>query len=212
MMMGQGKKAKILVDRNGQGDFVESISVLFNPSEYSVEAANNYSWQKILGQSVPVGMFMSGEIETMSVDLFFDTYEAGVDVRIFTNQVLELMAVEKQLNTPPICKFVWDSFQFTGVVEKVSQRFTMFLEQGTPVRATLGVTFKGTSVKKSSGDIASATEKVTQQTVNQGDQLYLIAYRTYKDPGKWRKIAIANQIDNPRLLKPSTALKVMSMR
>ncbi|WP_064202149.1 CIS tube protein [Brevibacillus brevis] len=211
-MMGQEKKAKILVDRNGQGDFKESISVLFNPSEYKVDASNNYSWQKILGQSVPVGMFTSGDIETLSVDLFFDTYEAGVDVRAFTNQVLGLMVVEKKISTPPLCKFVWDSFQFTGVVEKVSQRFTMFLDQGTPVRATLGVTFKGTSVKKSADDIGTAREKVAQQMVNQGDQLHLMAYRSYNDASKWRNIANANQIDNPRLLKPATTLHVPLVR
>ncbi|MFS0555394.1 CIS tube protein [Brevibacillus sp. 179-C9.3 HS] len=211
-MMGQEKKAKILVDRSGQGDFKESISVLFNPSEYKVDAANNYSWQKILGQSVPVGMFTSGDIETLSVDLFFDTYEAGVDVRRFTNQVLGLMAVEKKISTPPICKFVWDSFQFTGVIDKVSQRFTMFLDQGTPVRATLSVTFKGTSVKKSMDNITGAAEKLMQQTVNQGDQLYLMAYRLYRDAAKWRNIANANRIDNPRLLKPSSTLTVPFLR
>ncbi|MEJ8546917.1 CIS tube protein [Brevibacillus borstelensis] len=210
--MGQEKKAKILVDRKGTGDFTESISVLFNPSEYRIEAANHYAWHRILGQSVPVGMFVSGEIETLSVELFFDTYETGIDVRHFTNKVAGLMTVEKKIGTPPICKFVWDSLQFTGVVEKVSQRFTMFLDQGTPVRAKLDVTFKGTSSRMEPSDINALTNTVLEQQVSQGDHLWLLAARAYNDPGKWRTIARANKIDNPRLLKNGRSVTVPSPR
>lgn len=210
--MGNAKKAKILVDRTGSGDFKEWFTVLFNPSEYRLEASNNYAWHKILGQSVPVGMFVSGEIETLSVELFFDTYETGVDVRRYTAQVTGLLAVENKLSTPPICKFVWDSLQFTGVIDKVSQRFTMFLDHGTPVRATLSVSFKGTSDKSAASTSTTVVDASSQEMVNQGDQLWFIAARKYNDPSKWRTIAQANNIDNPRLLKSASSLTVPTSR
>ena len=42
--------------------------------------------------------------------------------------------------------------------------------------------------------------------VKQGDTLRLIAAREYGNPDLWRRIADANRIDNPRLLKPGTKL------
>ena len=42
---------------------------------------------------------------------------------------------DKQKFRPPTILFVWGRFTFKGVVESLSQKYTMFLSDGTPVRA-----------------------------------------------------------------------------
>jgi len=163
------------------------------------------------------------------MDLFFDTYErvkrnAGTnppdryeqaeskdgkynkydsrDVRRFTEQITELAAVDAHLHAPPMCRFIWGSLDFSGVVEKVSQRFTMFLESGIPVRATVNVTFRkvlGMTEQYQETPRQSA-DRTKRKTLKQGEQLWMIAAEEYEDPGQWRAIAEANGIDNPRKL------------
>ena len=45
-------------------------------------------------------------------------------------------------------------------------------------------------------------------TVRRGDTLAAIAHVEYNDPGEWRRIANANDIDDPMSLKPGMKLLV----
>lgn len=202
------KKAMIIVDRGNK--HTERIDVLFNPTEYTLENSNEYSWDKIPGLSQPIAYFISGEVPTLTMDLFFDTYEKGTDVRKHTQKISKLLDVDKDLHAPPMCKFVWGSLQFKGVITKVTQKFTMFLDSGIPVRASLSVTFKAVaSVKEQYQNIPrQSADRTKQKTVKQGDQLWRIAAEEYEDPGLWREIARANRIDDPTRVEPGTVLKI----
>lgn len=201
------KKASIIVSR---GPKTENISVLFNPTEYSLDASNKYSWQTIPGLDAPIAQFVSGESTTLSMELFFDTFEAGSDVREHTAKISGLLSVDKDLHAPPLCKFVWGSFQFKGILEKVTQKFTMFLNSGVPVRATLNVTFRSVmSMKEQFQHIPrQSADRTKQKTLKEGEQLWALASEEYEDPGLWREIAKANEIDNPRYLERGRQLRV----
>lgn len=199
-------KAKIIVSRGEKDD--EPIPVLFNPNEYVIESGNTYAWQTVPGLQAPIAQFISGETASLSMELFFDSYEAKKDVRDYTNQIVGLLAVDNDLHAPPMCRFVWDSLDFKGVLEKVSQRFTMFLDSGQPVRATLNVTFRRVQgMKEQYQEIPrQSADRTKRKMVKQGDQLWMLAHEEYEDPGKWRAIAEANDIDNPRLLQTGKRL------
>jgi nucleoid-associated protein YgaU len=47
-----------------------------------------------------------------------------------------------------------------------------------------------------------------QHVVHPGDTLAGIAAEHYDDPGKWRPIADANNIDNPLALEPGRVLTI----
>ncbi|WP_211326510.1 LysM peptidoglycan-binding domain-containing protein [Paenibacillus flagellatus] len=194
------KKAMIIVDR---GNSKENVEVLFNPSEYSLDSSNKYDWENVPGLSMPVGQFVSGNTTTLSLDLFFDTYEKGTDVRDYTKKISGLLDVEKELHAPPVCRFVWGSIDFKGVVEKVTQSFTMFLESGIPVRAKLKVSFRSwyTKEEQLQNIPRHSADRTKQTTLKQGDELWMIAAHEYQDPGLWREIAKANRIDNPARLQ-----------
>lgn len=199
------KKAMIWVKR---GNDDERIDVMFNPSEYSLDSSNKFHWQRVQGLSQPIAQFISGEATSLSMELFFDTYEQGTDVRKKTMQIVSLLEVDQDSNVPPICEFVWGSLQFRGIVEKVMQRYTMFLDSGLPVRATLQVTFRSVQgiVEQFKEIPRQSADQTKQRTIKQGDQLWQIAAEEYDDPTLWREIATANGIENPSQLVAGTIL------
>ncbi|WP_223836914.1 MULTISPECIES: CIS tube protein [Paenibacillus] len=201
------KKAMIIVDR---GNSKENIEVLFNPSEYAMDASNHYKWERVPGLSMPVGQFVSGNTTTLTMDLFFDTYEKGTDVRDYTKKITGLLDVERELHAPPVCRFVWGSVDFKGVVEKVAHSFTMFLDSGIPVRAKLKVTFRSWYTKEEQLQHIPrhSSDRTKQKMLSQGEELWMIAAHEYKDPGMWREIAKANRIDNPARLQTGRRITV----
>ncbi|WP_248926125.1 CIS tube protein [Paenibacillus hamazuiensis] len=198
-------KAKIIVDRPSQ-----TIEVLFNPNEYSISAGNRFGRDTVPGLSGSILQFISGESMTLTMDLFFDTYEKGTDVRDHTMQIVNLLNIDKDLHTPPICQFVWGTMDFKGVLEKVNQKYTMFLGDGTPVRATLNVTFRSTEtvIKQQKRTSKQSADRTKERQLKQGEQLWHISQEEYESPAYWRQIAQANGIDNPRDVKPGAQLIV----
>lgn len=194
------------VDENGnnKGD---PVRVLFNPAEYSIEQSNQFQTIALPGQSAPITQFISGNTRTLTMDLFFDSYEKGEDVRIYTDQVTGLLNMDG--NAPPICKFMWGKWGFNAVVERVLQRFTMFLGSGIPVRATLNVVFKEYKTISEQIQYNPGNENKTKQiTVKPGETLSLIAGREYGDAQKWKIIADANGIENPRKLRAGQQITI----
>lgn len=192
-------KAKIIIIKSNSQ---ETVDVLFNPSEYVLESGNQFSWQSVPGLQAPVAQFVSGDATTLTMDLFFDTYGSNTDVRTHTSKITGLLDVDRELHVPPLCRFVWGSLDFKGIVEKVTQRFTMFMESGIPVRATLKVTFKAmqSMLEQYQQVPRESADRTKQKTLKQDEQLWMLSAEEYDDPAHWRKIAEANGIDNPRRL------------
>jgi hypothetical protein len=202
------------------------VPCLFNPEEFTVEKSNQFAEINIPGLSSPVYQFVRGNARTVTLDLFFDTYEEKIDVRIFTDRITGwdagsmfsglpdalkgLMDIDSDLHAPPVCIFVWGAFIFQCIVERVSKKFTMFLPEGFPVRATLTTTLKeyrevDVQVKELDLHSADITKK---WVVKEGDSLWNIANKEYGNPNDWRLIADANRITNPRLLEPGRQLVI----
>lgn len=200
-------KAKLIVKRGGRE---ETIEVMFNPGEYTVDSSHTYAKKKVPGLQNSIDQFVSGNESSLKVELFFDTYAADTDVRVHTQKIASLMDIDSETHAPPAVRFVWGSLDFSGVVEQVSQRFTLFLDNGWPARATLSVTFKSVqSLQEQYREIPRhSADRTKQKTVKHGDELWMIAAEEYEDPGKWRHIAEANGIDNPRRLQAGRKLTI----
>lgn len=189
----------------------EPVKVLFNPAEYSIEKLNHFQQTLLPGLSTPVTHFISGNSRILTMDLFFDTYETEKDVREYTRKITDLLEIDSDLHAPPVCQFRWGKLEFTAVLERVTQRFTMFRdEQGIPVRATLNVTFKEykTITEQFREKPRQSSDRTKHRIINQGDSLWLIAEQEYGDPAHWRSIAQANNILNPRKLQVGKAIIV----
>lgn len=200
-------KAQFWVYRHEKTDIVD---VLFNPTEYSLEASNEYADNEVPGLQRPISQYVGGNASSLSLSLFFDTYEDRTDVRELTNKIVSIMDVDSDLHAPPECRFVWGSLDFKGVITTITQRFTMFLETGEPVRATLDLSLQSSqTMKEQYQEIPrQSADRTKRKTIKLGDQLWSIAADEYEDPGAWRRIAEANGIDNPRVLAAGQSLTI----
>jgi LysM repeat protein len=188
----------------------ETIQVLFNPTEYSLETSNQFQRTAVPGTSTPVTQFVSGNTQTLTMDLFFDSYEKREDIRNYTKRLTSLMDIDPALHAPPICEFSWASLTFKATIEQITQKFTLFLDTGVPVRATLSVTFKEyrTLTEQLQAIRKESSDRTKRITVKQGDRLWQIANQEYEDSSSWRSIANANKISNPRILAVGTELVI----
>src|SRR3989442_15585683 len=133
-------RAQIIVEYSQEKFFVS-----FNPEEYTLNKDNNFASQAIPGLSSPLLQFVNGNLRTLEMELFFDTYSTPSaqkqDVRDLTGKVMKLMDIDPKLHAPPVLHFVWRSLDFRCVLTRASQKFIMFADDGRPVRARITVTF-----------------------------------------------------------------------
>ncbi len=220
------KKLTIQVeDKQGKFPQENQVEVLFNPNQVTFQKTSTWRGQAKAGSDTRKEQFTAGEPITLSLELMCDTYTypykaktknkdklGDKDVRRFTREIYHLTTVEKHgnLHRPPLCRIQWgtfhisDEFQCEWVLQSLNQRFTLFLADGTPVRAVLSCTFRqwrGDKLEALLADKKSADVTKTR-IVRRGDTLSNIAAEELDDPTLWRVIAEANHIDNPRNMAP----------
>ncbi|MBN2532182.1 MAG: LysM peptidoglycan-binding domain-containing protein [Spirochaetales bacterium] len=188
----------------------EDVEVLFNPKEYIIEKKTPWREQDIQGLDSPAVEFTLGERKRLSMELFFDTSEEKTDVRAYTDKIENLMLVDPDEHRPPLLLFSWGKLKFKCVLEDLVQRFTMFLNDGTPIRAILKVLFKeystaASQVKEKPRHSSDHTKRII---LREGETLSSISAREYNNPRMWREIADANSIEDPLNVKPGTVLKL----
>jgi hypothetical protein len=199
----------------------DRIPVLFNPEEYSVSREVTWAQTPIPGLSSPLMQFVHGGLQTLDMELLVDTYEehrdgsrslnrAGEDVRRLTNRLTDLMTIDATTHAPPVLLFTWASLSFTCVLARATQRFLMFLPDGTPVRARVQVSFtEFRNVELEAKEIKRETADFSKRhVVGEGESLSAIAAQTYGDPALWRPIALRNALDDVRDLPPGLALLI----
>ena len=113
---------------------------------------------------------------------------------------------------PPKVRFVWGAaWSFDAVITSITQRFTLFAADGTPVRATMDVAFqqiKDARLFPPQNPTSGGFGGERQWTVRAGDTLSGIAYAEYGDPNAWRRIADANRLTQVRRLRPGVVLEI----
>ncbi len=203
---------------------LSEVVALFNPNSYSISKSVKYQEHSRNELNAPLLSFVGGGSRTLSLKLFFDVTEyprvGGFpvnDVRELTNKLVDLTRISRNSLRPPVCRVFWGSsrfansdFPFTGVVSSLQQEFIFFDSSGTPLRANVSVSFTeflGWG-KDSEKDLRKTDPEFTTRAIKRGDSLHSIAAEMYADPGAWRKIAEANDIDDPRSLEVGKALRI----
>lgn len=195
----------------------EKIAVLFNPEEYTLNRDNTFASQAIPGLSGPILQFVNGNMQTLEMELFFDTWDTDVvakkDVRDLTNRFVRLLDIDPDLHAPPVLDVHWGSLDFRCVLARASQKFQMFADDGRPVRARVSVTFnRFIDAEREAREVGRLTADYTKvHTVVLGETLSGIAARHYDDPRQWRPIALANRLDDPRRIGTGQLLTIPSL-
>lgn len=211
----------------------EPIEVFLNPTQYSI--SKSVQWGSVQSTSrtvsastppkgtttklnAPKLTFGGGDSRTITLKLFFDATEkpGKKDVRELTNKFVVLTRKERaddQTSEPPVCKIEWgeagpknSDFPFTGVVTRLDQDFTLFNSDGTPLRAMLTIAFR--EQINTENDLKDTDPEFTTYVVKRSDTLSSIAAKMYNNSAKWRVIAQANNLDDPRHLNIGATLNI----
>ncbi len=133
---GSGRLTKAFLINTATG---ESFPVMYNPEELTLEQGNTFAEVAVPGLNSAPSQYIRGKARSVSMELFFDTYETRTDVRAFTGQIVALLDKDPRTGAPPILLFSMGRFQFRCLLVDAGQRFTMFLPDGTPVRSRVTV-------------------------------------------------------------------------
>lgn len=135
------------------------VTAQFNPKEISIDKSVPWSKHGNAKSDAPELEFTNGENRSMSLELFFDGYEKkksvlpDVEKLHSMSKIREGVSKESEKHPPQVLLTWGPNFpKFSGVIESLSTKYTMFLEDGTPVRATCTLKIKETSNIHESAD------------------------------------------------------------
>jgi hypothetical protein len=212
-------KVKDGTPKGGEG---KKFPVQFNPQTLKV----NFSNQKAGGDQ-PKGsstQFVGKGVTKLTLELWFDIALAieqgrvakGKDVRALTGEVAYFMAPQpvtvqgKEGLSPPGIRFHWGSFLFEGVMDSMDETLDLFSADGVPLRASVSISVSKQEIqydKKKAATLGGAnpgTDPLTAAKANRPLQdLATSAGRT-----DWQNVALANGIENPRLLAPGALINL----
>ena len=204
------------------------IEVSYNPTEFTLNKAAQLAEIPIPGLDSPMLQSVRGQVETMAVELFFDSTDdvgTGADAKPVTEKTdafYRLVKIDPATGALPVILFSWgaDSFPggrsystlggnrygFKGVVELIRQRFTMFSSLGVPLRATLTLSIKEykTLAELVAEQSSAGSERPQSHTVEEGETITDVAGG---DGSDWRHVADANQIDDAESLEPGQVMQ-----
>jgi contractile injection system tube protein len=126
-----------------------SVTVVsqFNPKEISVDRSVPWQLQQAKGPGDLA--FTSAEGRSMSFELMFDGVESRTHIQDEIGKLQRLSEADPSLKRPPKVKIVWGAEgapgmmpKFEGVIESINVKYTMFDDNGRPLRAAVGLRFR----------------------------------------------------------------------
>lgn len=145
-----------------------TIQGTYNPKELQIDEQVPWRQQEITKRAADLE-YTGSQPRTLSVELLFDGFEQQASV---VRQLDDLRALTQPFGTeiaekrPPKVRVVWgkgedsiDLPRFTGVVESVSIKCTMFSPQGQVLRATASIKVKEAELTATSKEVVAARQK-----------------------------------------------------
>ncbi len=126
-----------------------SFTFMYNPTSISISRKVNVSENdgaRTEDKGIPKVSFAHPKATTISIkDIIFDTYE-NVSDRDVGNKIEKLTQTVKFIEgkqRPPVYAFGWGTINYLiCYVESLDYQLTLFLPDGTPVRAKASITLK----------------------------------------------------------------------
>lgn len=142
MSLNSPIKAQLIAQNGG-----ETIEFMFNPTQldFSRSLQLNSSEGARTGTGIPKISFAYPEPYSLSIgNIIFDTYETGANVvDAHISKFRAAVAFLPSEARPPIYLFTWGSQEYLRCfVKSLRYKLTMFLADGTPVRAVVDLTLE----------------------------------------------------------------------
>lgn len=148
-----------LVDAEGGAN----LDFMFNPTELSFSQKSNTTEDKgaRTAKGLPKVSFAYPDPCILTIkDINFDTYEQGTSVMTYVNKFRGAVDFAKAgpgaNKRPPVYKFTWGGQEYLRCfVSDLSYSLTLFLPDGTPVRAKMSLTLKEVDESVVSPDVSA---------------------------------------------------------
>ncbi len=204
------------------------VKVQFNPQTLKLSFSNQNAGGNQSGGSST--QFVGQGTTKLSLELWFDVTlprpdgggDPQGDVRNLTREVAFFMTPQKLKDgsgiAPPGVQFQWGTFLFKGTVDSMEETLDLFSEEGRPLRA--GVTLSlskqdlafefgkagggAPAAPGAGGGPAAGPQPLSMAT--SGDTVQGLAAGA--GVSDWKAVAIANGIENPRMMSPGALLNV----
>jgi hypothetical protein len=215
MTRGGLRPAKIINVTGG-----DQVECMFNPFEYTLSKQNQWEKKPTKGKNTPEVRFKQGGSQVLKLKVYFDTLHAGSDVRAYTDKLWKMMLVDESTrhaqsdkSAPPEVAFEWGRLYFKAVLTNMTQKFTLFDEQGTPLRCEVDLTLEQMididDYGSQSPSIPTSTQAAPQTAqVTSADRIDTIASQNGLSPDSWRDVAAANNVNNPLQLQPGQNMNI----
>jgi hypothetical protein len=195
------------------------IEVQYNPTQISRSKTVQIAEIAIPGLDAPIQQFIRGQTEKLTLELLFDTASSGMgegatSVRTLTDPVAALVRIQPKTHAPPRVQITWGTarsgLSFPAIAETVDIKYTLFSPDGTPLRATATVTFRGyRTLHEQLAELKlESADHTKRRAVKQGETLSRIAGDELGDPGLWRLLADANPGVDPVDPPPGKQLEI----
>jgi len=211
----------------------DSYTVQVNPSSYSLNRLVNYTHDRGLGFTASEAKFSHTPPVHLDFEFLFDG--TGVVPKpstlgdiplvgaiasalspdepfVVMNEIGNFEKVVHDYSSdqhrPRAVLMVWGSLRLPCVLTSVDYRYTLFKEDGTPLRAIAKCSFCE-SIPQAESDLkkdAKSADLTHLRDVKDGDTLPLLAYDIYGDGRFYLQVASANKLVNFRRLRSATRL------
>lgn len=194
------------------------VAFYFNPKEITIDKPVPWQKHKNVEGDAPTLEFTAAEPKTLACELMFDMFEERGDVHAkYISQLEKLALVDSNVKRPPLLTFTWgNKFPlFKGVIENLSVKYTLFLPDGTPCRATVNLKMKQANklLNKKEAEVANKqAEEKKGTTTTGGERADQVAENTGDGAENWKKTAAGNNIDNPSNIPPGTNVQSTKKR
>lgn len=205
--MALGTLEKMKIEAYSDAGLTSKVGATFvamiNPETYSTEYKIEYNAAQGQGQSAGQARFTRKPPEEMSFEFLFDNTGIidGVAVPDLTTTIDTfrelLVGYHGETHEPKHFKLAWGTLLFKGRCTSLIINYKLFNPDGSPIRATCKVTFKG-SIEESlrvAQENNQSPDLTHYRVVKKGDTLPLMCYRIYGDARYYLQVAKVNRLN-----------------
>ena len=213
---GSGKLEKMRIKSYSDSryeQFVEEFQVMFNPEQLTLNYEIETDDSQGAGTSATEATYLKSKPQEWSIDFLIDgtgvTTGTPLDVEEQINKFLEITYLfHGDTHRPRYLKIAWGPFIKRCTLQSANVNYTLFDNEGTPLRAIISGSFKEFIEEELRVAIedASSPDLTHIRTVQKGDTLHLMCYKIYGDSSYYIQVADVNELTNFRTLKPGTEL------
>jgi hypothetical protein len=217
-------KLVAFADNGFSGDGFDPFEVLMNPETYRRSCSVEYADEQSPGTVAPELKFKGMPADSIGFKLIFDGTNSianlpeslrGKDV------TAQIQAFEKttlkyngEIHRPNFVRLSWGTFTFKGVLTELNLEYTLFKDDGTPLRASADVTFKATmSTEEAALEAGRKSPDLTRvRQLVAGETLPGLCCSVYGEVNTFVQVARVNRMDRLRDIDVGTFLRFPPLR